>query len=187
MTDETSVAMVAQAACWSRRQFLFTGGSVAGAGLLAGFLAGRGLGVRHASHPRHVVGHLSKLVEGTPQPFQYPHDDVHSASILVKLGVPAHGGVGPHGDIVAVNTLCTHQGGSLDGRYDHRYRVAGPCPLHLTTFDLTRHGMVVSGHATEGLPQVVLETEGDEIYAVGVMGLIYGYHDNEATYDGATT
>lgn len=187
MSDITSPAPATPAGCWSRRQFLFAGGTVAGAGLLAGFLAERGLGVRFAQHPRRLVGRISKLVEGMPQPFQYPHDDAHSASILVKLGVPAHGGVGPHGDIVAFNTLCTHQGGSLDARYDHRYRVAGPCPLHLTTFDLTRHGMVVSGHATEGLPQVVLEVEGDEIYAAGVMGLIYGYHDNDAAYEGERT
>lgn len=187
MTDETSAAMLTQPGCWSRRQFLFAGGSVAGAGLLAGFLAGQGLGLRFASHPRRLVGRVSELVEGIPKLFQYPNKDAHSASMLVKLGVAAHGGVGPQEDIVAFNTLCTHQGGLLDGRYDHRYRVVGPCPLHLTTFDLTRHGMVVSGHATEGLPQVVLETAGKEIYAVGVMGLIYGYHDNGAVYDGATT
>jgi arsenite oxidase small subunit len=47
--------------------------------------------------------------------------------------------------------------------------------LHLTTFDLTRHGMVISGHATESLPQIVLEVQGDDIYAVGVQGLVYGY------------
>ena len=35
--------------------------------------------------------------------------------------------------------------------------------------------MVVSGHATESLPQIVLEINGDDIYAVGVMGLVYGY------------
>lgn len=56
----------------------------------------------------------------------------------------------------------------------------GPCPIHLTTFDLTRHGMVVSGHATESLPQIVLETEGDDIYAVGVMGLLHNYASNLA-------
>jgi Rieske Fe-S protein len=38
--------------------------------------------------------------------------------------------------------------------------------------------MVVSGHATQGLPQIVLETEGDDIYATAVMGLIFSYSDN---------
>ena len=48
----------------------------------------------------------------------------------------------------------------------------------MTTFDLTRHGMVVSGHATESLPQIVLEIVGDDIFAVGAQGLIYGYSAN---------
>jgi arsenite oxidase small subunit len=39
--------------------------------------------------------------------------------------------------------------------------------------------MVVSGHATQGLPQIILELEGDDIMATGVMGLIFGYHDNQ--------
>ncbi|MBI1906526.1 MAG: arsenate reductase (azurin) small subunit, partial [Rhodocyclales bacterium] len=60
------------------------------------------------------------------------------------------------------------------------YQVLGPCPMHLTTFDLTKHGMVVAGHGTESLPQILLEVEGDDIYAVGVMGLIYGYADNQS-------
>jgi len=38
--------------------------------------------------------------------------------------------------------------------------------------------MVVAGHATSPLPQVVLESDGDDIYAIGVLGLIYGYHKN---------
>jgi arsenite oxidase small subunit len=66
-------------------------------------------------------------------------------------------------------------GGPLDGTYKAKYQVLGPCPLHLTTFDLTKHGMVASGHATESLPQIVLELQGDDIYAVGVMGLVYGH------------
>jgi arsenite oxidase small subunit len=43
--------------------------------------------------------------------------------------------------------------------------------------------MVVSGHATQGLPQIILETEGDEIFAVGAMGLIFGYYDNRIDPD----
>lgn len=98
--------------------------------------------------------------------------------MLVKLGAPASGGVGPKGDIVAFSTLCTHMGGPLAGTYKAEHKVLGPCPLHLTIFDMTRHGMVVAGHATESLPQVVLEVKGDNIYATGVLGLIYGKRNN---------
>jgi arsenite oxidase small subunit len=38
--------------------------------------------------------------------------------------------------------------------------------------------MVVAGHATESLPQVVLEVEGGDIYAKGILGLVYGKRDN---------
>ena len=98
----------------------------------------------------------------------------------MKLGVPAGGGVGPNDDIVAFNALCTHMGGPLMGTYKKEHKAIGPCPLHLTTFDLIKHGMVIAGHATESLPQVLLEVSGDEIYATGMLGLIYGRARNLA-------
>lgn len=79
---------------------------------------------------------------------------------------------------MAFNSICIHQGGPLIGTFNAEWGVPGPCPLHWTLFDLTRHGMVVAGHATLGLPQILLETEDDAIYATGVQGLIFGYHDN---------
>jgi len=81
-------------------------------------------------------------------------------------------------DIVAFNQYCTHQGGSLDGTYKAATKSLGACPLHLSTFDLTRHGIVISGQAYQSVPQVLLEVEGDNIYAVGMMGLIYGRNNN---------
>ncbi len=77
------------------------------------------------------------------------------------------------------NTICPHMGISLLGSYKAEHQVMGSCPSHLSTYDLTRHGMIISGHATQGLPQVTLEARGDEIYATGVMALIYGFGDNE--------
>jgi len=41
-------------------------------------------------------------------------------------------------------------------------------------FDLRRHGIIVSGQAYESLPQILLELEGDKIFAVGMLGLIFG-------------
>ncbi len=40
--------------------------------------------------------------------------------------------------------------------------------------------MVTSGSATEALPQIVLEVDGDEVFAVGVMGLVYGQFGTRA-------
>lgn len=160
--------------CMSRRQFLLTGGATV-ALVSLGALPGSAEAAQalKASYPRQKIGSLAALKKGVPLPFNYPYSDVRN--ILVKLGVEAGGGAGPQKDIVAFNQQCTHMGGPLDGTYKDKYQALGPCPLHLTTFDLTRHGMVISGQATDSLPQIVLEIQGDDIYAVGVMGLVYGY------------
>lgn len=167
-------------ACMSRREFLLAGGAVVSLAALGVpslvNAAGQPLHALKASYPRQRIGKLSALAKGKPVQFKYPYPNVDN--ILVRLGAPAGGGVGAEQDVVAFNLQCTHMGGPLHGTYKDAHQILGPCPLHLTTFDLTRHGMVVAGHGTESLPQIVLETSGDAIYAVGVMGLIYGYAHN---------
>jgi arsenite oxidase small subunit len=166
-------------ACLSRRHFLLTGGISVSTVLLAGVPGvslSAPLAALKASYPRQKIGRLSALAVGQPVAFSYPYPNV--ANILVRLGTAAGGGIGPGSNVVAFNQQCTHMGGPLQGTYKAEHQVLGPCPLHLTTFDLTRHGMVVAGHATESLPQIVLEAAGDDIHAVGVLGLIYGYAHN---------
>jgi arsenite oxidase small subunit len=166
-------------ACMSRRGFLLGGGAavtVVSLGALPGDVMAQGVRALRASYPRQRVASLSALKTGEPVPFTYPYPDVRN--IVVRLGAEAGGGIGPARDIVAFNQQCPHMGGPMDGTYKPEYQVLGPCPIHLTTFDLTRHGMVVSGHSTQSLPQIVLELRGDDIFAVGVQGLIYGYSTN---------
>jgi arsenite oxidase small subunit len=172
--------------CMTRRAFLLRGGLGMSVTLvtLQGFPVNifgsqqKGMVIK-ASWERRKIGRLSELKTGEPLTFTYPTETV--SNILVKLGSPAGKGVGPSQDVVAFNQQCTHMGGSLHGSYKKNFQVLGPCPLHLTTFDLTRHGMVVSGHATESLPQIDLESDGDDIYAIGVMGLVYGFSDMRQT------
>ena len=54
----------------------------------------------------------------------------------------------------------------------------GPCPCHFSRFDLSKNGSLILGQATQSLPQILLEVEKEEIYATGVMGLVYGFWDN---------
>ncbi|MBM3356450.1 MAG: arsenate reductase (azurin) small subunit [Betaproteobacteria bacterium] len=167
--------------CMNRRSFLLAGGAtvtVVALGAIPGLTAAQGKPqfALRASYPRQKVGTLSALATGKPVNFTYPYPQVQN--MLVKMGVPGGGGVGPGSDVVAFNLICPHQGGPLHGTYKPEHQILGACPLHLTTFDLTRHGMVISGHATESLPQIVLETQGNDILAVGVMGLIYGFSRN---------
>ena len=133
---------------------------------------------QRVEYPRQVIGKLSDLKFDVAVPFNYPWEDAAAGNFLIKLNEPAGGGVGPDNSVVAFNSFCSHQGGPLAGQFHGDKGVAGPCPLHWTTFDLTRHGMVISGHATQGLPQIILETDGDDIIATGVLGLIFGYQDN---------
>ena len=108
------------------------------------------------------------------------HEGRNTQSMLVKTGVQCGGGIGPQQDVVGFSYMCTHQGGPLNGTYKATgpHRTLGQCPFHLSLFDVRRHGIIVSGQAYESLPQVLLELEGDEIYAVGIMGLLFGRTDN---------
>jgi len=169
----------------TRRQFLLYSGStaIAASTISISLFPGstHAAEARVVGYPRKLIGKLSQLEDNTPMDFNYPDDEANSSAMLVKMGgVQAGGGIGPKQDVVAFNYLCTHQGGPLQGRYlaEGPHRILGQCPLHLTTYDLRRHGIVVSGQAYESLPQVLLELDGDNIYAVGMMGLIFGRHKN---------
>ena len=164
----------------SRRQVLAGGGAALATMTITVRLPGSAV-AREATmvrYPRKKIGRLSKLVQDKPAMFNYPDQGANSTCLLVKLGTPAGGGVGKGSDVVAYSATCTHQGGPLMAGYKAKTKTLGACPLHLSTFDLTRHGIVVSGQAYQSLPQVLLELRGDDIYAVGMMGLIFGRYDN---------
>ena len=177
--ESPSSAGKASSCLMNRRDFLLTSGiatftvMVAVKGLHAQAIPGV-----VSTYPRKLIGKLSDLKVDDPVDFNYPDDLTYSESILVKLGTEAGGGIGPEKDVVAFNYTCTHQGGPLQGTYQAADKAIGPCPLHLTTFDLTRYGIFISGQAYQSLPQVLLELDGDNIYAVGMFGLIYGRFDN---------
>lgn len=164
----------------SRRQFLKVGAAAVSLVAIEGILPGRLVTAEVAQYEGKKVGRLSQLRTGEPQMFRYPWDHPNAESYLIKLGAPAGGGIGPEKDVVAFNTICPHMGFPLKGTYKKGHQVMGPCGWHLSTYDLTRHGIIVAGHATSGLPQVLLEERGDDLYATGVMSLIFGFGDNEA-------
>lgn len=171
-----SGAAAKKSACLNRRDFLILGGAAVtvvatlGEGAFAQQLV-------TSSYARKVIGKVSDLRPGAAVAFRYPTDDIEN--VLVMLNEEAGGGVGAQRNIVAFNTVCPHMGGYMDAdAFKPRHSILGPCPLHLSTFDLTKHGMLVSGHSTASLPQIVLELDGDDIVATGVMGLFFGYTRN---------
>ncbi len=132
-------------------------------------------------YPRKKIARLSQLKDNQPFDFNYPDDIRNNQCMLVKMGgAQAGGGVGQKKDVVAFSYLCTHQGGPMQGSYKVAgdQRVLGQCPFHLSTYDLRRHGIIVSGQAYESLPQVLLEIDGDDVYAVGMLGLVFGRTTN---------
>jgi len=131
-----------------------------------------------ATYPRKFITKLSALAVDKPMDFTYPDEGAYAESMIVRLGVQAGGGIGPNRDVVAFNNTCTHQGGTLAGTYQGETKSLGACPLHLSTYDLIRHGILISGQAYQSLPQVLLELDGDDVYAVGIFGLIFGRYDN---------
>lgn len=165
--------------CMRRRDFLLASGAAATVLVTLPGASQAAWWGRKVSYPRKRIASLRELQTDVPVLFQYPDETPNLAQcMLVKLGVPAGGGIGAGQDVVAFSALCPHMGGPLMGSYSAKHKGAGPCPLHLTSFDFTRHGIVVAGHSTESLPQILLELEGDEIYATGVLGLLYGRASN---------
>ncbi len=165
----------------SRRQFLFASGATTFTIMVtmnAGSPQAKEVPAMVATYPRKLIAKLSELKQDVPVDFNYPDEGSFSESLLVKLGEESGGGVGPMKDVVAFNYTCTHQGGPLQETYKAETKSLGPCPLHLSTYDLTRHGILISGQAYQSLPQILLEVDGDDVYAVGVFGLIYGRYDN---------
>jgi arsenite oxidase small subunit len=171
----------------TRRKFLlFSGATAATAStisvsLLPGSAHADTQKARVVGYPRKLIAKLSELKDNTPVDFNYPDNLTNSQCMLVKMGgAKAGGGIGKQQDIVSFSYLCTHQGGPLQGTYKvtNEHRTLGPCPFHLSLYDLSRHGIIVSGQAYESLPQILLELDGDNIYAVGMMGLIFGRSEN---------
>lgn len=128
------------------------------------------------SYHRLKIARLADLAEGQPVDFRYPLQE--HQNFMIKLGAPAWDGVGPERDVVAFNYLCSHMGCPLNGQYKHEHKMLGPCPCHFSRFDLAKNGTIILGQATQSLPQILLEVEKGEIYAVAVSGLVYGYRDN---------
>ncbi|SFV69426.1 Arsenite oxidase small subunit precursor [hydrothermal vent metagenome] len=158
----------------SRRSFLMAGATTMVSSVLPELNASVTLELQN--YKKKKIISFTDLKEDEPFYFAYPYDEDNS--FIVKLGEVAAGGLGKQNDIVAFNQFCTHMGVSLCGTYKKEHKAMGACPAHLTSFDLTRHGMVIAGHATEALPQVQLEINDGIIYATGISGLMYGYNDN---------
>jgi arsenite oxidase small subunit len=125
--------------------------------------------------PRLTVATVGDLQPNEPVSFDYPLEG--QSSILVDLEEPVPGGVGDNNSIVAYSALCQHMGCPVAFVSEGGYMLR---PCHQSKYDPAREGNVVQGVAQAPLPRIDLELDGDDIVAVGVNGLIYGYRENQA-------
>ncbi len=161
-----------------RRQFLTGGATAAAAAAVAAgampTLAEATPSLARVNYPTQRLGNVKELKVDQPVEITYPDKD--SPGVLLKLGRPVEGGVGPDGDIVAFSTLCPHKGFPLS------YIAADKtlnCPGHYSRFDCERGGQEIFGHATQNLPQFKLTVDPQGgIHAVAVDELIYGRLSN---------
>ena len=134
-----------------------------------------------------MVANVSDLEVNEVIYFNYPLQTTDQASILMKLGTKAVGGVGPDGDIVAFSQICQHLGCSIgyveaggSPACDSSYTASGPqgyCCCHGSVYDLTNGAKVIGGPAPRQLPQVILKVDSSgNIYATGMTPpTIFGY------------
>jgi arsenite oxidase small subunit len=156
----------------TRKQALVGGGAVVAAGATASALAACG-GGGGEKYPRTKIAKVSQLQTNKPVDFDYPLDG--QKGVLVDLGQEVPNGVGHGKSIVAFSVLCQHMGCPVGYLPDKRHFL---CGCHQSEYDPAREGYVIQGVAQRPLPQVKLDIDGDDIFATGVEGLIYGYRDN---------
>jgi arsenite oxidase small subunit len=162
-----------------RRQFLRSGAATAAAAAAASVAAGKdaraaAVAAARVSYPSSRLANLADLKDNQPLDVAYP--DADAPGVLLKLGRPVPGGVGPDGDVVGFTTICPHKGYPLG--YDPSDRTLN-CSGHYSRFDCEQGGLQIWGHATQNLPQYALRVdEQGDIHAEGVDELIYGRLSN---------
>ena len=158
---------------------IVTVGSLAGSFRILSFVPSPNAanGTQALAWPKVKVTNVAAL-GGAALPFYYPLVD--TPCVMVKLGQPAEGGVGPDSDVVAFSDVCQHlgcfysvipEGGSPKCAPNFQAPATmGYCCCHGGRYDLANGGKVIGGPPPRGVPQVTLQYDqatGD-IYAVGM-------------------
>lgn len=160
-----------------RRQFLRGGALAAGAVAVSGGAAQAQQAepaLARVTYPASRLANVADLVPDEPHFVTYP--DADAPGVLLKLGTPVEGGVGPDRDIVGFTTVCPHKGFPLNYNAANRTLT---CPGHYSIFDVEKGGQQVWGQATQNLPQYTLRVDdAGDIYAEGLDELLYGRLSN---------
>jgi arsenite oxidase small subunit len=174
------VALMSDSGKHSRRSF-FKGAQIAGLAATSGAISSEALAKPHQSpgkFPEVKITPKQPLKVGETLAFTYP--DAASPCLLIRTKAQIPHGVGPGRDLIAFSLLCPHQGFPL--AYDAKEGVL-KCRAHFSKFDAELGGRMICGQATSHLARIELETDaaGQQVKAVGVVGLIQGRVTNQFT------
>lgn len=151
----------------SRRGFLKFTGMLAGTVVAAPTLMAKANNTAEKSvysdYDKVRIGSLNQIKKDGEFDFSYPDDSSLCKAVYVENQVKAY------------STICTHKG--CPTMYD-KATSTFICPCHFSKFDALKDGQMIIGHATGGLPRVLLEIEGDDVFAIGMDGLIFGRINN---------
>lgn len=117
----------------------------------------------YGGYTKNRVGSLTKLKKAGELDFSYPDGNALCKAVYVNNEVKAY------------SIICTHKGCPT---VYNKEKALFECPCHFTKYDAKKDGQMVIGHATGRLPRVLLEINGDDIFAIGVDGLIFGRINN---------
>ena len=118
-----------------------------------GYIAAKSLLRKRAPLERKRVAALSELAPGRALVFGYP--EAHDPCLLIRT---------EDGELLAYDQRCTHLSCAVIPKLDEGVL---HCPCHEGYFDL-RTGRNIAGPPPRPLPRIVLEIEGDDVYAVAV-------------------
>jgi len=117
----------------------------------------------YGGYIKNRIGSLAKLKKAGELDFSYPDENALCKAVYVNNEVKAY------------SIICTHKGCPT---VYNKEKTMFECPCHFTKYDARKDGQMVIGHATGALPRVLLEISGDDIFAIGVDGLIFGRINN---------
>lgn len=117
----------------------------------------------YGGYTKNRVGSLAQLKKAGEFDFSYPDGNALCKAVYVNNEVKAY------------SIICTHKGCPT---VYNKEKAMFECPCHFTKYDAKKDGQMVIGHATGALPRVLLEISGDDIFAIGVDGLIFGRINN---------
>ncbi len=160
-----------------RRQFLRGAGigmASAAAATVVAQPAKAAPGQALVNYPSNRLANIADLALNEPLDTAYPDDA--APGVLLKLGAPVEGGVGPDRDIVGFSAVCPHKGFFMS--FDPNDKTLN-CSGHYSRFDCEKGGQQIWGHATQNLPQYILRVDDKgDIYAEGLDELLYGRLSN---------